>query len=339
VSRNVQDQFNDLVSGSTVIQALDASNLTTGVVSDARLQGSYTMDGLAVSGGVGANSLTATNLAGNALLVSDAEGQVVPSPVTATEAGSLTGVSRNVQDQLDDLASGSTVIQALDASNLTTGVVNDARLQGSYTMDGLAVSGGVGANSLTATNLVGNALLVSDAAGKVVPSPVTATEAGYLSGVERNVQNQLDDLASGATPIQALDASNLTRGVVSDARLQGSYTMDGLTVSGSASANTLTATNLAGNALLVSDAAGKVVPSSVTATEAGSLSGVSRNVQNQLDDVVSGSTVIQALDASKITTGQVGVGYLPTATVSGKGIVQLSTSTSNMMTWCDDYIL
>jgi hypothetical protein len=329
VSRNVQNQLNDLVSGSTVIQALDASNLTTGVVSDARLQGSYTMDGLAVSGGVSGNTLTATNLAGNALLVSDAGGKVVPSPVTATEAGYLSGVTRNVQDQLSDLASGATPIQGLDASNLTTGVVSDARLQGSYTMDGLSVSGGVSGNTLTATNLVGNALLVSDAGGKVVPSPATATEAGYLSGVSRNVQNQLNDLVSGSTVIQALDASNLTTGVVGDARLQGSYTMDGLSVSGGVSGNTLTATNLAGNALLVSDAAGKVVPSQTTATEAGHLRGVTRNVQNQLNDLVSGATVIQALDASKITAGQVGTGYLPSASVSDKGIVQLSTSTSS----------
>ena len=48
------------------------------------------------------------------------------------------------------------------------------------------------ATTITDDNLIASRTLVSDASGKVVVSPVTSTELGYLDGVTSNVQTQLD---------------------------------------------------------------------------------------------------------------------------------------------------
>lgn len=53
-----------------------------------------------------------------------------------------------------------------------------------------AITGG--ASTITTLNLTANRALISNSSGKVAVSTVTSTELGYLSGVDSNVQRQLD---------------------------------------------------------------------------------------------------------------------------------------------------
>lgn len=95
-------------------------------------------------------------------LVSDANGKIAVSGVTATELGYLSGVTSNVQDQLDDKQ------DQIDAKqDEITGA----------------------ASSIASTNLTASKALVSDANGKVAASNVTATELGCLSGVTSSLAN------------------------------------------------------------------------------------------------------------------------------------------------------
>jgi len=104
--------------------------------------------------------------------------------------------------------------------------------------------------------LVTNRALVSDSTGKVATSSVTSTELDYLSGVTNNIQTQLNSKQN--------------------------------TITGGAS--TITSSDLTPSRALASNSSGKVAASSVTSTELGYLSGVTGNIQTQLDSKLASST-------------------------------------------------
>ena len=54
-----------------------------------------------------------------------------------------------------------------------------------------------GASTIVSSDLTESRALVSDASGKVAVSDVTATEFGYLDGVNSNIQEQLDNISGG----------------------------------------------------------------------------------------------------------------------------------------------
>lgn len=98
----------------------------------------------------------------NRVLVSDANGKVSVSSMTTTELGYLSGVTSNIQDQLNDTQ---------DQIDVKQDEITGA------------------ASSIVSTNLTASKALISDANGKVAASNVTATELGYLSGVTSSLAN------------------------------------------------------------------------------------------------------------------------------------------------------
>lgn len=103
------------------------------------------------------------------------------------------------------------------------------------------------ASSVTSANLAVSSALVSDASGKIAASStVSATELGYLDGVNSGIQGQLNDKAPKASPA-----------------LTGTATAVNLTVSGTTS---LASTTSIGN---------------VDSTEIGYLNGVTSAIQDQ----------------------------------------------------------
>ena len=110
---------------------------------------------------------------------------------------------------------------------------------------GLTVAqGGTGVTSITASRA-----LTSDATSKVVASSVTSTELGYVSGVTSSIQTQLNSKQDAIT----------------------------------GAATTITSSNLTNYRALVSDGGGKVAVAATTSNEIGYLSGVTSNIQTQLD--------------------------------------------------------
>lgn len=112
---------------------------------------------------------------------------------------------------------------------------------------GPAITGG--ASSIATTNLSTNLALVSNTSGKVAVSNVTSTELGYLSGVTGAIQTQFSGKQA--------------------------------TVTGGAS--TVVTSNLTASRAVVSDSSGKIAAATVTATELGRLSGVTGQIQTQID--------------------------------------------------------
>ena len=107
----------------------------------------------------------AVSVAENRALVSNGDGKVAASEVTATELGYLDGVTGAIQTQLNG---------------------KQATING-------------GASTIASSNLTASRALVSNSSGKVAASAVTATQLGYLSGVTSSVQTQLNTKMSGFT--------------------------------------------------------------------------------------------------------------------------------------------
>lgn len=106
----------------------------------------------------GASSITADDLTVNNILISDGNGKVVVSGISAAQLAYLQGVTSQIQDQLD----------AKQAS------INGA------------------ASSIASSNLTADRALLSNASGKVAASGITAAELAYLAGVSGSIQDQLN---------------------------------------------------------------------------------------------------------------------------------------------------
>ena len=108
-------QIGDLTVSASELNYMD------GVTSNVQAQ----LDGKQSSITGGASTIASSNLTANRALVSNANGKVGVSLVTATELGYLDGVTSNIQDQLDDKAAYS---HNHSAAHITSGIMDAARL-------------------------------------------------------------------------------------------------------------------------------------------------------------------------------------------------------------------
>ena len=112
------------------------------------------------------------DLTPNMAVVSDADGGLEASSVTATELGYLSGVTSSIQTQLGG---------------------KQATITGAAT-------------TITTADLTADRVVVSSSTGKVAASTVTATELGYLAGVTSGIQGQITAVTSAlADKVDALD--------------------------------------------------------------------------------------------------------------------------------------
>ena len=100
-------------------------------------------------------------LSQNKLMVSDANGHPSVLSVTSTEASYLSGVTSNIQTQLNGKAASGHSHKAMQISGLAEHMA-----------------------------------LISDGSGVITSSAITSTELGYLDGVTSNIQTQLNNKAS-----------------------------------------------------------------------------------------------------------------------------------------------
>jgi len=141
-----------------------------------------------------------------------------------------------------------------DASDITSGTLPVAR-------------GGTGSSSQNA-----NRVVTTDGSGNIVSSSITSAELGHLSGVSANIQTQLTQKA----PIDHTHnaSTDITSGTLATAR--GGTGTSGQTA----------------NRAVQTDGSGNIVSSSITSTELGHLSGVTSNIQSQIDAAGGGGVAI-----------------------------------------------
>ena len=140
------------LSLATITINAGTSTITSGMISDTRSD-------TAVCGFVSSTITNLPYLSPNKVLISDAGGALNVSSVTNTELGYLTGVTSNLQSQLN---------------------AKQATITGA-------------ASLIVSSNLTVNRALLSDAPGKVAVSAVTSSELGFLSGVTAAIQTQLNN--------------------------------------------------------------------------------------------------------------------------------------------------
>lgn len=104
-----------------------------------------------------ATTITDTNLTADRVVVSNSNGKIDISSVTSTELNYMSGVTSNIQTQLNG---------------------KQATITGA-------------ASSITINNLTADRAVVADNEGKITVSPITSTELSYLDGVTSNIQTQL----------------------------------------------------------------------------------------------------------------------------------------------------
>jgi hypothetical protein len=177
----------DIGSASNVRSATDTSTLgdilassTGGLV----IKGTVIdNDNISASAGIALSKLAATTV--NRVIESNGSGVLSPSSITSTELSELSGVTSNIQNQIN--------------GKITTGVgaIVDADISASAGIDPIKLA------ALTASKAV-----QTDTLGKLEASSVTNTELGYLSGVTSSIQTQLGNrIISGTAAIVNADIS------------------------------------------------------------------------------------------------------------------------------------
>ena len=106
--------------------------------------------------------ITGLNIGENSIVVSDENGLLSFSSVSADKLGYLADVTGNIQEQLNS------------KQNNIAGA----------------------ATTIISNNLTGNKVLISNNSGKVAASNITNTELSYLSGVTQSIQTQLNGKAA-----------------------------------------------------------------------------------------------------------------------------------------------
>lgn len=199
----------------------------------------------AISGA--ASTITTNNLTASRALVSNSDGKVVASDVTATEMGYLDGVTSNIQTQLNAKASSSSLTS--HTGDTTVHITAAERT---------AWNGKAAGTHSHAISDVTNLQTTLNAKAPLASPTLTGTPKAPTAAAGTNT-TQIATTAFVTTAVGKKQA----------------------TVTGGAT--TITSNNLTASRALISDANGKVAVSGVTSTELGYLDGVTSNVQTQLN--------------------------------------------------------
>jgi len=154
------------------LTSLNASNLSSGTVANARLSGTYTGFTINTTGVITATSFSGSGANLTSLNASNLSSGTVPD---ARLSGTYTGISINTAGVITATSfSGSGAnLTSLNASQLTTGTVPDARLSGTYTGISVNTTGVITATSFSIGTVSGfstNITIASTTAATTIDS-------------------------------------------------------------------------------------------------------------------------------------------------------------------------
>ena len=233
-----------------------------------------------------ATTIAYADLTADRALQSTGAGKVGVSTTTATELGYLSGVTSNVQTQLNARAnlsgatfSGPVALSGQTASRVAVFDANKALANAATTLEELNYLSGVTSSIQTQLNAKAN---LSDISGTLTTNVLTVGNSLVLSGAGWTANSVLVINGTGnvvttnvsTTELQYLDG--LTQPIAQSLAEKANV------ITGAAS--TIAYADLTANRALISDASGKVaVSSTVTTTELEYLDGVTGPIQTQLN--------------------------------------------------------
>ena len=275
-----------LFSGSGAsLTSLNASNISSGTINDARLPGIITSDitGNAASADTVDIADQGSVNAGRFILFSDASG----SAKTVGVDGNLSYNPNNNTLIAGTFSGSGASLTSLNASNISSGTINDARLPGTITSNITGTATQADNINIDESNTNGNfqvtfsnnnnagyvRQLIDTDNGHFLYNPATAT----LSGLNISASTVT---ASNGSGIQALSASNLSSGTVHIDRLGTSGTKNSSTfLAGDNTFRTVVVAintlNNAGNNRIITSEGGTTANSESNLTFDGSTLGVS----------------------------------------------------------------
>lgn len=173
------------LSGTTFSIELDSTTLAKSVTGLKVASGGITNTEINASAAIDLTKLAATTI--DRALISNASGIITVSSVTATELGYVSGVTSDIQTQINSKEPTFVTLSiAKGGTNSATALSNNRLMISS------------GSAIVEASAITGNRALASNASGIPVSTSVTDTEIGYVSGVTSGIQTQIDAIIAGS---------------------------------------------------------------------------------------------------------------------------------------------
>jgi predicted nucleic acid-binding Zn-ribbon protein len=294
-STNLESNVSAAQTGISALQSNVSTlqgNATTTASQVTALQSGLAGKQATLTGGI--TSFQSSNLRANIVVVSDASGKMANSVVSTAELACLTGATSNIQLQID---------------NLTLGGITG------------------GASTVATVDLSPDIVVISNALGKIVASPVTAIELSRLRGISGNVETSLTNLAANTTATQTGISTLQTRSTNLEANV--SITQTGIVNLQTRSTNLEANVATAQTGILALQANVATAQTGITALQTRST-----NLEANVATAQTGITSLQTRSTnleSNVSTAQTGILALQANVATAQtGITSLQTRSTNL---------
>ena len=311
-----------IIADGSELTNLNAGNISFGTIDNNRLPADISVTSLKGDGS-GLTALNATNISSGTLNNARLPSTITVTTVNADVTGDLTG---NVSGSISggSVAGEGSGLTSLNATNISSGTLNNARLPSDISVTSLTGDGS-GLTSLNATNIssgtLNNARLPSTITVTNVNADLTGNVSGSISG---------GSVAGEGSGLTALNATNISSGTLDNARLPSAISVTSLTGDGSG-LTALNATNISSGTLNNARLPSTITVTTVNADVTGDLTG---NVSGSISggSVAGEGSGLTALNATNISSGTLNNSRLPanisvtSLTGDGGGLTSLNAT-------------
>ena len=240
-----------IIADGSELTNLNAGNISFGTIDNNRLPADISVTSL-TGDGSGLTALNATNISSGTLNNARLPSTITVTTVNADVTGDLTG---NVSGSISggSVSGEGSGLTALNATNISSGTLNNARLPANISVTSLTGNGS-GLTSLNATNIssgtLNNARLPSAISVTSIAadgSELTNLNAGNISsGTIDNARLpsaiSVTSLTGDGSGLTALNADNISSGTLNNSRLPTTVNIENLTATGNIGIGTASST-------------------------------------------------------------------------------------------------
>ena len=322
-----------IIADGSELTNLNAGNISFGTIDNNRLPADISVTSL-TGDGSGLTALNATNISSGTLNNARLPSTITVTTVNADVTGDLTG---NVSGSISggSVAGEGSGLTSLNATNISSGTLNNARLPSDISVTSLTGDGS-GLTALNATNIssgtLNNARLPSTITVTTVNADLTGNVSGSISG---------GSVAGEGSGLTALNATNISSGTLDNARLPSAISVTSLTGDGSG-LTALNATNISSGTLNNARLPANISVTSLTGNGSGLTSLNATNISSgtlnnaRLPSAISVTSIaadgseLTNLNAGNISSGTIDNARLPSAisvtslTGDGSGLTALN---------------
>ena len=223
----------DSAYSNAVAIAANATNITSGTISNLRLPAAISVTSLAGSG-AGITSVNAATVGSNTALTLRAYSDTTAATAYSNAVTIAATAFANAASRADSAYSNAVAIAA-NATNITSGTISNLRLPAAISVTSLAGSG-AGITSVNAATVGGNSAVTLRAYSDTMAATAHTNAVSYAASISAtafsNAASRADSAYSNAVTI-ATNASNISSGTLANARLPAAISVTSLAGSGS----------------------------------------------------------------------------------------------------------